>query len=157
MDTNASYEEKLKSVMKDEGIEGEHLTFSRSCHSVTEAAEAAGVTPRDFVKSICMLDGEGRLVVGIVKGEDRASTSRVAKALNAGAVRMATPEEVLEKTGYPCGGTPSFGYPARYLVDPKVVEMEFVYMGGGSETSLVKIRPSEIVKANRGEITRIRR
>jgi Cys-tRNA(Pro)/Cys-tRNA(Cys) deacylase len=153
----AFYEEKLKAFMKEKGIDGDHLTFSRSCHSVAEAAAAAGVTPEDFVKSICMVDGEGRLIVGIVKGEDRASTSRVSKALNVSAVRTATPDEVFKKTGYPCGGTPSFGYPARFFVDPRVMEMEFVYMGGGSETSLVKIRPFEIVKGNGGEVLRIRR
>ncbi len=143
--------------MRKNGIEGEHHTFSKSCHSVAEAAAAAGVTPEDFVKSICMVDGEERLIVGIVKGEDRASTSRVSKALNVSAVRTATPDEVFEKTGYPCGGTPSFGYPARFFVDPKVMEKEFVYMGGGSETSLVKIKPSEIIKGNGGEVLRIRK
>jgi prolyl-tRNA editing enzyme YbaK/EbsC (Cys-tRNA(Pro) deacylase) len=157
METNADHEGRLKAWMKEKGIDGEHMTFSRSCHSVAEAAEAAGVTPQDFVKSICMLDVTGSLIVGIVKGEDRASTSRVAKALNVSAVRVASPEEVFERTGYPCGGTPSFGFPAKFLIDPKVMEMEFVYMGGGSETSLVKIRPSEIVKGSGAEVLRIRR
>jgi Cys-tRNA(Pro)/Cys-tRNA(Cys) deacylase len=143
--------------MRENGIDGEHLTFFQSCHSVAEAATAAGVTPEDFVKSICMVDGEGRLIVGVVKGEDRASTSRVAKALNMSAVRTATPDEVFEKTGYPCGGTPSFGYPARFFVDPKVMEKKFVYMGGGSETSLVKIRPSEIIKGTGGMVVRVRK
>ena len=157
METNADYEGRLRAWMKEKRIDGEHMTFSRSCHSVAEAAEAAGVTPQDFVKSICMLDEAGSLIVGIVKGEDRASTSRVAKALNVSAVRVASPEEVFEKTGYPCGGTPSFGFPARFLIDPKVMEMEFVYMGGGSETSLVKIRPIEIVKGSGAEVLRIRK
>jgi Cys-tRNA(Pro)/Cys-tRNA(Cys) deacylase len=157
METNADYEEKLKTFMKEKGIDGDHLTFSQSCHSVAEAAAAAGVTPEDFVKSICMLDETGSLVVGIVKGEDRASTSRVAKALKVITVRVATLDEVFERTSYPCGGTPSFGYPARYFVDPRVMEMEFVYMGGGSETSLVKIKPLEIIKGNGGEVLRIRK
>ena len=151
------YEEKLKVFMKENGVEGEHLTFSKSCHSVAEAAEAAGVRPQDLVKSICMLDEAGGLIVGIVKGEDRASISRVAKVLGVSTVRVATLDEVFDRTGYPCGGTPSFGYPAKFLTDPKVMEMEFVYMGGGSETSLVKIRPSEIIKGNGGEIVRIRK
>ncbi len=157
METDAYYEERLKAFMKEKGIEGEHLTFCKSCHSVAEAAEAAGVTPGDFVKSICMVDDSGRLIVGIVGGEDRASTSRVAKALNISAVRMATPDEVFLKTGFPCGGTPSFGYSATFFMDPKVTEKEYVYMGGGSETSLVRIKPLEIIKGNRGEIIRIRK
>jgi len=31
------------------------------------------------------------------------------------------------------------------------------YMGGGSETSLVKIKSSEIIKGNGGEVLRIRK
>ncbi len=157
METGAEYEERLKAFMREKEVDGEHLTFSSSCHSVAEAAEAAGVTPQDFVKSICMLDESERLIVGIVKGEDRASTSRVAKTLGVAMVRVATPEEVFGRTGYPCGGTPCFGFPATFLIDPKVMEKEFVYMGGGSETSLVKIKPSEIVKGNGGEVSRIRK
>jgi Cys-tRNA(Pro)/Cys-tRNA(Cys) deacylase len=155
--TDSDYEEKLKSFITEHAIDAEHLVFSQSCHSVAEAATAAGVTARDFVKNICMLDGTGRLIVGIIKGEDRVSTSRVARLLNTEEVRTATPEEILEKTGYPCGGTPSFGYNALYLVDQKVFEMEQVFTGGGSERSLVRIRPAEILRGNRAEVVRIRK
>jgi prolyl-tRNA editing enzyme YbaK/EbsC (Cys-tRNA(Pro) deacylase) len=64
---------------------------------------------------------------------------------------------MLEKSGYPCGGTPSFGYSARFLIDEKVMQMEVVYTGGGSEYSLVKICPADLVKANRGEVARVRK
>ena len=78
METNAHFEEKLKTYMRGNNVSGEHLTFSESTRSVAEAANVAGVTPQDFVKNICMIDANGSLVVGIVKGEDRVSTSRVA-------------------------------------------------------------------------------
>ena len=157
METNDRYDAKLKKYIEDHHIACEHLVFSQRCHSVAEAAGAAGVTPQDFIKNICLMDSSGSLVVAIVKGEDRASTSRVARALKAEGARIATPEEMLEKSGYPCGGTPSFGYPARFLIDEKVLRMEVVYTGGGSEYSLVKIRPADLMKANQGEVVRIRK
>jgi len=157
MEMDLHYEEKLRSFMTEKGIVADHLTFSQSCHSVAEAAQAAGATAHDFVKNICMVDGTGQLIVGIVKGEDRVSTSRVGKILNMEGIRTATPEEILGKTGYPCGGTPSFGYPGIFLVDQKVLEMEYVYTGGGSGRSLVKIRPREIIKGNMAEVVRIRK
>jgi prolyl-tRNA editing enzyme YbaK/EbsC (Cys-tRNA(Pro) deacylase) len=76
METNAHHEEKLKTYMQRNNVSGEHLTFSESTRSVAEAANVAGVTLQDFVKNICMIDSNGSLVVGIVKGEDRVSTSR---------------------------------------------------------------------------------
>ena len=157
MENNDHYDSRLKGYIGGNRIPCEHLVFSECCHSVAEAARAAGVTPQDFIKNICMIDSTGSLVVAIVKGEDRASTSRVAKALKVESARIATPQEMLEKSGYPCGGTPSFGYPARFLIDDKVMQMGMVYTGGGSEYSLVKIHPEDLVKANGGEVVRIRK
>ncbi len=151
------YEEKLKTFLQTNNIQGEHLSFDQSCHSVEEAAQAANASPRDFVKNICLIDGSENIIVAIVKGEDRVSTSRVGEALGIARPRTATPEEILEKTGYPCGGTPSFGYPATFLIDPRVMEMETVYTGGGSENSLVKISPQEIQKVNQGQVVRVRK
>jgi len=143
--------------MLENHVPGDHLVFNQSTRSVAEAAQAAGVTPQDFVKNICMIDSTGSLIVGIVKGEDRVSTSRVAKLLGVAEVRIATPDEVLERTGYPCGGTPSYGYPARFLIDERVLLKEVVYTGGGSVSSLVKVKSADLVKANQGKVIRIRK
>lgn len=151
------YEVRLKNYIQNNNIEAEHLSFDQSCHSVEEAAQAVNARPEDFVKNICMVDGAGNLIVAIVKGENQASASRVGKALHTAGVRMATPDEILERTGYPCGGTPSFGFEATFLVDQRVPETEIVYTGGGSTTSLVKIASQELIRANHAQVVRIRR
>ncbi len=151
------YEEKLKQYIRENKIKAEHLGFNHSCHSVEEAAQTANANSDDFVKNICLIEGNDNLIVGIVKGEDRVNTTNVVKALNVEKLRIAAPEEILIKTGYPCGGTPSFGYGAIFLIDPRVMEKEVVYSGGGSENSLVKIASVELQKANKGMIVRIRK
>ena len=151
------YEEKLKRFILDNNIKAEHLSFEQSCHSVDDAAKAVNKGPGDFVKNVCMIDSHGNLIVAIVKGEDRASTTRVGDALNSERPRIAKPDEILEKTGYPCGGTPSFGYQAKFLIDSKIMEKRIVYSGGGSENSLVKISTKELQKANEGKIVKIRK
>jgi Cys-tRNA(Pro)/Cys-tRNA(Cys) deacylase len=151
------YEETLITFMRDNTVAGEHLTFDQSCHSVEEAARAVNASPDDFVKSMCMVDQDKNLIVAIVLGEHRASTSRVAKVLGTERPRIAAPEEVLEKTGYPVGGVPPFGFEATFLIDPKVMEKDVVYGGGGSETSLTRISPRELQRANNGQIARVRK
>lgn len=151
------HEEKLKKYIVDHDIKAEQLVFSQSCHTVKEAAEAVGASPEDLVKNICMIDGRGAMIVAIVKGEDRASTSRVGKALQVEKPRIAGEDEVLEKTGFPAGGVPSFGFEATFLLDPKVLEKEIVYTGGGSDHSLVRIASQELLRANKGTVVRIRR
>ncbi len=152
-----AYEDKLKQFIAAGSIEAEHLSFEQSCHSVAEAAAVVGTRPENFVKNICMTDTQGQVIVAIVKGEDRASTSRVAKVLQTERVRTMTPDEMLTKTGYPCGGTPSFGFAATFLIDPRVMQKDEVYTGGGSETALVRVSPQALLRANGGRVVRVRR
>lgn len=105
--------------MERHGINAEHLRFDQSCHSVAEAAEAVNASAEDFVKNICMIGVNDELIVAIVKGEDMASTSRVAKLLGIERPRLAS-------------GTPSFGFEAVWLIDERVLEKESIFTGGGS-------------------------
>ncbi len=154
----AHYEDKLKGFLTARAIPGEHLSFLVSCHSVEDAARAAKAEVTQFVKNVCMIGASRELIVAIVKGEDRASTKKVAKVLNLSSPpRQATPGEILDKTGYPCGGTPSFGYDAIFIVDPRVLDESIVYTGGGSEQSLVKISSQALVDACAGRLLSIRK
>lgn len=152
----SQYEEKLREYIKAKNIRADVLSFNQSTHSVAEAAEAVGADPEDFVKSICMIGPNGELIVAIVKGEHRASTSRVAKALGIERPRIAKPDEMLMKSGYPAGGTPAFGYKAVFLMDPKVLEKDKVYSGGGSEQALTLMAPDEMRRANGAKVARVR-
>ncbi|MFH0849546.1 MAG: YbaK/EbsC family protein, partial [Candidatus Bathyarchaeota archaeon] len=64
---------------------------------------------------------------------------------------------ILEKTGYPVGGTPAFGYPATFLMDPRVMEWSHVYSGGGSDTALTYMSTGEMLRANDGKVVRVRK
>lgn len=151
------YEEKIKNYLKDNKIIAEHLVFKQSCHSVAEAALAVNASSDEFVKNICMFDSQDNLIVAIVKGEDKVSLDKISKLNSSEKLKMAKPQEILEKTGYPCGGTPSFGYKAKFMIDTKVMEKEFVYSGGGSENSLIKISTKELKKANNGVVEDIKK
>jgi Cys-tRNA(Pro)/Cys-tRNA(Cys) deacylase len=151
------YDRKLVDYIQEHGIQAEHLRFEQSCHSVQEAAAAANADPAEFVKNICLVGPQGELIVAIVKGEDRVSTSRVARAVGVAKARMATADEILAKSGFPCGGTPSFGFKADFLIDPRAMELETLYTGGGSDRSLVRIAPQELQRANHGTVTRVRK
>lgn len=153
----SSYEDKLRAYVAENGIQAEVIAFHQSTHSVAEAAAAVGAEPEDFVKSICMVTMGGKFVVAIVKGEHRASTSRVAKALGIPRPRVAKPDEIFELTGYPVGGTPAFGYEATFLMDPKVLEKKKVYSGGGSGNALTYMSTEEMKRVSGAQVARVRR
>ena len=152
-----NYAKKLGKYIKEANIQCEHMYFQESCHSVEDAMKAADAKREDFIKNICLIDPKKKLIVTIIKGEDKVDITALEKLLNVKQIRTAKPEEILEKTGYPCGGVPSFGYTASFLIDPRVMEKETIYTGGGSQTSLIKISPIILKNANNGKIIRIRK
>ncbi len=154
-DPRKRYEDRLKAYIAEHGIQCEHLVFERSTHSVAEAAEAAGATPQDLVKSVCMLTRDGRVVVAIVKGEDRADRQALQALLGLGKLSIASPQAMLEKTGYPAGGTPPFGFDAAFVMDERVFEAAVVYAGGGSDRALIRIAPGELQRVNGARIAAI--
>ncbi len=151
------YKAKLREYIDLNNLQAEHFEFEASCHTVEEAAKAVNASIDELVKNVCLISEDGRLIVAIVKGEDRVSTSRVGKILNTERPRLANADEILRYTGYPAGGVPSFGYPAIFLIDTKVTESAHVYTGGGTPNSLVKISTAELLKANKGQVVRVRK
>lgn len=149
------FEVKLVDKIKELGADCEHLLFEDSCHSVEEAAAAAGEPPAAFIKSVCLM-GNG-LIVAIVSGVDRVSTTRVGEILGIASPRIATADEVLAATGFPVGGVPPFGYPAVFLIDETVMEREVVLGGGGSTKALTKMSPKEIQRLTNGQVARVRK
>lgn len=153
----SEYEEKLKQYMKANKIEYEFFSFDQSCHTVQDAADSLGADIDDIIKNICLIGSNNKFIIGIVMGKHRVSTSRVAKLLVIDSVRTATPVEILQNSGYPVGGVPSFGFEAIFLMDKKVMEKEAVYSSGGSQTSLIKVSVETMQKMNNAQIARIRK
>ena len=153
----AKYHNRLKRWLDSRSIEYEHLIFTNSCHSIQEAVAASDKPIEYFVKNICMISDNSEFIVAIVLGEDRASTSRVAKALQINKPRLATPQEILEHTGYKIGGVPSLSYSATFLIDPKVTNREYIITGGGSEYALLKLKVDDLLKNTDATIVRVRK
>lgn len=151
------FEQKLLAYIHARNINCQHLVFGQSTHSVDEAARAAGATAQDFVKSVCLISKRGQVVVAIVKGEDRADRAAVQALAGAGKLSIASPNEMLERAGYPAGGTPPFGFAALFFVDERVLEREFVFAGGGSPRALIRISPQELLRVNGGKVGAIRK
>lgn len=148
----------LKKYIEQTGVVAEILTMQGRVHSVAAASKELSVPADHFIKTVVFTSPEKKFILAIVKGTDRASSKRIGNTLSISRPKLATPEEALELTGYAVGGTPPVGIRnARVLIDPKVMEMDTVIGGGGTDHHLLKIAPEEIVKATNGKVTRVRK
>jgi len=154
---NYNFHLKIKNFLDTKQIQYQHKIYEKSCHSIEEAVLASGENKENFVKNVCMIDNNENLIIAIVLGQHRASTSRVSKALGIDRPSLASLEEVFLKTGYPAGGVPSFGYNAIFLIDEKVMEKDYIITGGGSEYALIKIKTKDLIRINNGKVLRIRK
>jgi prolyl-tRNA editing enzyme YbaK/EbsC (Cys-tRNA(Pro) deacylase) len=63
-------------------------------------------------------------------------------------VKLATPEMVLEISGYEVGAMPPFGHrqPLTTLIDQRVLDLPEAYAGGGAENAIVRLNPQDILQ-----------
>jgi prolyl-tRNA editing enzyme YbaK/EbsC (Cys-tRNA(Pro) deacylase) len=141
-------EEKLKKYIADSPLQAEHIRYKESLKSVQDLLETTGLNLEYITKTIIFIDKDGKTISAMVPGKFRVSASKLGKVLHMPPPAIATPEETFQRTGYPVGGMPCFGYETTLVIDPKVFEKEFVYTGGGSIYSVTKIATEELKKLN---------
>ncbi|MFW9793451.1 MAG: aminoacyl-tRNA deacylase [Candidatus Thorarchaeota archaeon] len=147
----------LQSYIEEHNIEAEILTMEGRVHSVEAASGELGVPPERFIKTVVFI-ANGKVILAIVNGTDRASSKRVGKAIDKPPPKLASPEQAFELTGFEVGGTPPIAISnASVLIDTRVMEMREVIGGGGTDRHLLRIDPAIILKETNAKIIRIRK
>ncbi len=137
---------RIERWIEDNNVNAEMLSFSKRVYTVEEAIAVSGYPIERFTKSIVMLTSDERLVIALVPADARASTERVRKALDlTDRPRIVTAEESERYLGQQLGGNSPLNAPnATILIDPKVLERDWILTGGGDDRNLVKIPVAEL-------------
>ncbi|MHA2093007.1 MAG: aminoacyl-tRNA deacylase, partial [Candidatus Kariarchaeaceae archaeon] len=98
--------ERLFTYLTQEKICAVHIIFPESIHTVEDCVRVSGYPIEQITKSIILIGPEDETIVGLVQAQYRVSTKRVGELLDISPPAVATPEEALERTGYPVGGMP---------------------------------------------------
>lgn len=150
------YLDKLKKYLEENKAEHKLLNFDESVATSTEATKQMGEKTENLVKSVAFYKKE-LVIIAIVRKQDRVDKSKISKALNLTGIKLCSPEDTLEKTGYPAGGVPPLGFEAQFLMDEKVAEKEEVIAGGGDNRTLIKIKTQELLRLNKAKIMDIKK
>jgi len=138
--------EQLLATIRASGIEAELVEPGVPMPTVPLAAEAIGVSEAAIIKSVLFENRAGQVVLGIANGTSRISRPALASAAGLAKLWLASPELVLERTGFPAGGVAPVGHEnlIPVVIDRHVMDEEWVYGGAGTEEALLKIRPADI-------------
>ena len=118
------------------------------CSDAHTAAKASQFTgdAEAVAKSIVLVASDGQPVLVILLGNDKIDLQKIKAVLGVKDVRLATPNEVLEITGYEIGGVPPVSiYGIRTIMDNGVSEKQKVVCGGGDSGHLMMIKIREIL------------
>jgi prolyl-tRNA editing enzyme YbaK/EbsC (Cys-tRNA(Pro) deacylase) len=146
---------ELGGYMQAHGISGEILQLSVPTPTVESAAQAVSASPEQIIKSILFIV-DHQPVLAIACGTSNIARRAIADEYGVGKkrVKLASPEMVLEISGYEVGAMPPFGHcqPLTTLIDHRVLEISEAYAGGGAENALVRLNPQEILRITQAKI-----
>ncbi len=117
-----------------------HLSAIRS---LRQAAEERGQSANQIVRSILFRLSTGDFVMVLMAGESQISWKALRAHLGERRLTLATPQEVIEQTGYEIGAVTPFGLrrPLRILADPSLFVPPEISLGSGQKGYAVLLQP----------------
>jgi Cys-tRNA(Pro) deacylase len=147
----------LEQMIANGAITAELIAPGVPTPTVPDAAAALGVDERQIVKSLLFAAKDGSVVLAVLSGASRVDRKKLRELTGLRGLELAPAEVVLEKTGYPAGGTPPVGHVMTLdvVIDSSVTELPVVFGGGGRIDSLLRITPDEIVRVTNATVADI--
>jgi Cys-tRNA(Pro) deacylase len=147
----------LLSALQAIGVDAELIESSLPMPTVPAAAQAIGVHDEQILKTLLFQDRAGKLVRVVASGPDRINRRLLAESAGIASPSLADPATVLEITGWPAGGVAPVGsrHSLPTIVEARVMDLDRVYGGGGTEHTLIRLRPDDIVRLTRAKIARL--
>ena len=134
--------------ISEHGLQAEIVAPGTHMPTVDAAASAMGVPPEQIFKSILFQSPASRCLLVVACGNARVDLRRVQNLTGIFGLKLAKPDVVFAKTGYPAGGTPPVGHREciPVIVDARVAAQGWGYAGGGRAELLVKIQSADIIR-----------
>ena len=107
-----------------------------------------GVPEHEVVKTLVMEDDKGSPLIVLMHGDNQVSTKMLARTTGAKSITPCNADTARRHSGYRVGGTSPFGTRRKMpvFVERSILELNAVYINGGSRGFLVRIAPEVIVR-----------
>jgi Ala-tRNA(Pro) deacylase len=141
--------EKIKKIFEELGIKPEYLKHEEVITS-EDAARTRGFELKQGIKAILFTNDNNQWVIVDIPADKKVDAKKVAEKLgwSKSKVRIATQEEVMQKTNCEIGAVPPFGHKEEIpiFVDILIYENQQNVFNIGLRTHSVKIKTALIKK-----------
>jgi Cys-tRNA(Pro)/Cys-tRNA(Cys) deacylase len=113
--------------------------------------------PRDQVGRVVILEAAKGLVAVVLQASAAADLRRVAVATPSPTLTELGPDRIAELTDFLAEAVPPVGLPegTKVILERTLVEQEVLYFAGGEPSTLLKIRPHDLVRATGAKVARV--
>jgi prolyl-tRNA editing enzyme YbaK/EbsC (Cys-tRNA(Pro) deacylase) len=135
----------VHNCLLEQGVAHEIVHLPALSSTARRTAALLGVPLREVVTCV-LLDTERGPVVCLVPGDAHVDRALVRAELGCDHVTPVTADRVVALTGYRPGALPPCGLAADLptVADAAVFELPVVYCGGGTTTTVVKLRSADL-------------
>ena len=137
----------LVAFLRQNKVEFEFVE-KESTHHASDASRVSNIALDRIIKTLVFVNQDSLPLVAIVRADCNVSRHKLESCSQSRSVKIA-PNELAEKiTGYPTGGIPPVGHKNKVpaYIDRQVLDMEYVWCGGGARTRLVKLKVEDITR-----------
>ena len=126
----------------------EHLYRYEEHGGTAVSARELAVPEHAVVKTLIMEDEGGKPLVVLMHGDLEVSTKALARQIGCKSIQICKPEVAQRHSGYLVGGTSPFGLRKAMpvYVEASILELERIYLNGGSRGFLVGMAPRPAVE-----------
>ena len=139
----------IKSLFSKNKFDVQYLEHEEVITS-EDAAKTRGFELRQGIKAIVLTNGKEDFVVADIPADKKVDIKKIAEdcGWSKSSIRMATEDEVIEKTGCKIGAVPPFGHKEilRIFVDIGIYDNEISTFNIGLRTISVKIKTRDVQK-----------
>lgn len=143
------------------GISWERRVFPDSTpKGAASVAHALGYRESQMVKTLIFQSGTGERALIAVGGDRNVISGKLKKAMGNRNIRLASPEAVIEFTGYRIGSIPPFSWQqggTRTFIDEDLMEEPILGVGAGVWGEEILITPANLVRAADGIVVNLTR
>ncbi|MEM2215873.1 MAG: YbaK/EbsC family protein [Nitrososphaerota archaeon] len=137
----------LKKFLDDNGVVY-RVYEHEPVYTSEQAARVRRVELKTGVKALIIKTPDERFILGLVAADRKIDLAKLAKIVGVKKLKLATPIEVLEKTGCEIGSVHPFGnlYNLQTYLDRSVLENTWVNFNAGLHTVSIHMKTEDLVR-----------
>jgi len=139
---------KIKDILDKSRVDYKHLIHDYVTTS-EDAAKIRGTNIEDAAKALILKvqlrDGSYDFIQAVIPANERLDLKKLKIILDSKNVALASPEEVLEKTGCTIGSVPPFGklFDIQVYLDESILDKDFIVFSAGTHNDSIQMKAQD--------------